>query len=254
MIKYFVLDLDGCLTYPFETPDWPSVTAIRDLQFRSENDPAIPPLSLCTGRPLPYVEAVAQWMGIRDTVVFESGGGFFHPLTNELTWSPQFTDDVALKSQEIRSWFASEVLSRFPGVMLEFTKRTDVGIVHTNLDEIAKVYEIARKHIEADYPEFEVHMTSISVNIIVKACNKASGLQYFADLQGIRANEVAYMGDSTGDMMALDWAGAAFAPANAIPGVRERSRVMSGEATAGVLQAYQTIIAENREKDNGTGA
>ncbi len=248
MIKFFVLDLDGCLTYPFETPDWQSITRIRELQIQSGKDEFVPALSLCTGRPLPYAEAVAQWMGIRDTIIFESGGGFFHPLTNKLTWSPHFTDDIAKKSREIRTWFANDVLPQFPGVMLEFTKHTDVGMVHTDVEEISKVYEIARGKIEAEYPEFEVHQTGVSVNIIVKACNKVSGLQFFAERNGIPADEIAYIGDSTGDLMALDWVGAPFAPANAIKEVRKRSRVMNGEATMGVLEAYQTIITDNRTR------
>ncbi len=246
MISFFVLDLDGCLTYPFETPDWESVTKIREYQLQSVKDETIPALSLCTGRPQPYAEAVAQWMGIRDTIIFESGGGFYHPLTNELTWSPHFTDEIARKSREIRSWFASDVLSKFPGVMLEYTKHTDVGMVHTNVEEIEKVYEIARKRIEADYPEFEVHQTGVSVNIIVKACNKASGLRFFAERNGVTAAEIAYIGDSTGDLLALEWAGAPYAPSNAIREVRERSHVMNGEASAGVLEAYESIIAKNR--------
>jgi len=246
MITFFVLDLDGCLTYPFETPDWKSVTKIREYQLQSGKDQTIPALSLCTGRPLPYAEAVAQWMGVRDTIIFESGGGFFHPMTNELTWSPHFTEEVASRSQEIRHWFASDVLSQFPGMILEFTKHTDVGMVHTNVNEIEQVYEIARKRIEEDYPEFEVHQTGVSVNIIVKACNKLSGLKFFAERQGVSASQIAYIGDSTGDLMALEWAGAPFAPSNAIREVRESARVMNGEATTGVLEAYEAIIAQNR--------
>ncbi len=248
MITYFVLDLDGCLTYPFETPDWQSITKIRELQLQSGKDRCIPSLSLCTGRPLPYAEAVAQWMGIRDTIIFESGGGFFHPITNELTWSPHFTEDIARRSREIREWFANDVISRFPGMMLEFTKHTDVGMVHTDADEISRVFEIAHEKIESEYPEFEVHQTGVSVNIIVRACNKASGLRFLAGRLGVDADEIAYIGDSTGDLMALDWVGAPLAPSNAISEVKARARVMNGEATLGVLEAYQTIIADNRSR------
>ena len=248
MVRFFVLDLDGSLAYPFESPDWQSVTLIRQFQLQSARDECIPALSLCTGRPLPYAEAVAQWLGIRNTIIFESGGGFYHPVTNELTWSPHFTREIEQESREIRFWFARDVISRFPGMMLEFTKRTDVGMVHTNVDEITRVYEIARKKIDAEHPRFEVHKTGVSVNIIVKACNKASGLQFFAKRENIRAEEIAYIGDSTGDLMALDWVGVAFAPSNAINAVKERrARVMNGEATQGVLEAYQMLIAENQE-------
>ena len=247
MITFFVLDLDGCLTQPFQSPDWQAVTKIRELQMLSESDKTVPALSLCTGRPLPYAEAVAQWMGIRHTIIFESGGGFYHPVTNRLTWSPYFTREIEQESKEIRSWFGRDVITRFPGMMLEYTKQTDVGMVHTNVDEITQVYEIARKKIDAEHPRFEVHQTGVSVNIIVKACNKASGLQFFADCEKVRQEEIAYIGDSTGDLMALDWAGAAFAPSNAIKAVKECARVMRGEATRGVLEAYEAIIKDNRK-------
>lgn len=249
MIRYFVLDLDGCLTYPFESPDWKIITAIRELQLKSSQVNAIPPLSLCTGRPQPYAEAVAQWLGIRHTIIFESGGGFYHPVDNKLTWSPHFTEEIEQKSREIRLWFTKEVLPQYPGMMLEFTKHTDVGMVHNNLDEIKKVYEIASQKIRDEYPEFEVHYTNVSVNIIVKDCNKASGLKFFAEQQNVSADEIAYIGDTMGDLLALKWVGAPFAPSNAIDEVKQHSTVMSEEATGGVLEAYQAIITSNKRLD-----
>ncbi|MBP3192201.1 HAD hydrolase family protein [Natronogracilivirga saccharolytica] len=251
MVRYFILDIDGCVTIPFQSPDWTAITRIRDLQQQSKYDEHVPALSLCTGRPLPYTEAVAQWLGIRNTIIFESGGGFYHPITNELTWSPHFSDEIRRKSLELRKWFQDDVLSRFPGVMLEFAKKTDVGMVHTDINEIRKVYDIAVEKIADGYPEFEAHYTEVSVNIIVKACNKASGLQFFADEHGVTADEIAYIGDSSGDTMALEWAGAPYAPANAIEEVRKRADVMNGKATRGVLEAYQQIIARNMKNMSG---
>ncbi len=248
MIRYFLLDLDGCLTRPFQTPDWQAVTAIRDLQIRSEDDKTIPALSLCTGRPLPYAEAVAQWMGIRDLVIFESGGGFFHPVTNKLIWSPHFTPEIARKSKELRAWFTNELLPRYPDMLIEFTKHTDVGMVHTDPVEIEDVYEIACFKVEQQYPEFEVHRTDVSVNIILRECNKASGLRFFADYYGITSDELAYIGDSTGDLMALKWAGTGFAPANAVPEVKKQAHVTREEATLGVLEAYRMLIDINKIK------
>ncbi len=248
MIKFFVLDLDGCLTYPFQAPDWQPITAIRELQLRSADENEIPALSLCTGRPQPYAEAVAQWLGIRHTFIFESGGGFYHPVENKLTWSPYFTSEIARKSGDIREWFTRDVLPKFPGMMMEFTKQTDVGVVHNNIDEIRKVHEIASNKIGDEYPEFEVHSTDISVNIIVKACNKASGLQYFAETHGVSADEMAYIGDTSGDIKALEWVGAPFAPSNGIVEVKQRAEVMNGEATIGVLEAYEAIIASNKKE------
>jgi HAD superfamily hydrolase (TIGR01484 family) len=247
MIRYFLLDLDGCVTYPFQTPSWDSITKIREMQQLSLKVEHIPSLSICTGRPLPYAEAVAQWLDIRDVIIFESGGGFYHPPTNKLTWSPHFTSEIEEKSKEIKIWFSQVVMKQFPDMMFEFTKYTDVGVVHTDPDLIYRVYEMALNKIEKDFPEFEVHYTGVSVNIIVKTCNKASGLKHFADMQAVSMDEVAYIGDSSGDIQALELVGAPFAPANAINEVQERATVTRGEATDGVLEAYQALVELNKK-------
>ena len=94
MIKLFVTDLDGCVTDPFITPDWEAFSGIRELNLKSELDPSIPKLSICTGRPMPYAEAMAQILGIRIPFVFESGGGMYDVTTNTLTWTPVLNDGV----------------------------------------------------------------------------------------------------------------------------------------------------------------
>lgn len=245
MITHFVLDLDGCVTIPFQPPHWQAVTAIRDLQQRSESEEHVPALSLCTGRPLPYAEAVAQWLGIRHTIIFESGGGFYHPVENRLSWSPDYTDELATQSVLIREWFKREVEPDYPGVVFEFTKRTDVGVVHNNSNDISRIYEQAQRKIGRDFPDFEVHKTAISVNIIAAACNKATGLTHFCELEQTTPSQLGYIGDSSGDLKALRLAGKPFAPANAIDEVKSVAQVMQGEATLGVLQAYEELVALN---------
>lgn len=245
MITHFVLDLDGCLTFPFQPPHWQAITAIRALQQRSEAEEHVPALSLCTGRPLPYAEAVAQWLGIRHTIIFESGGGFYHPLENRLGWSPNYTDELAAQSALIREWFMREIEPDYPGVVVEFAKRTDVGVVHNNKNDISRIYEQAQRKIESDFPDFEVHQTGISVNIIAAACNKATGLEHFCELEQTQPSQLGYIGDSSGDLKALRLAGIGFAPANAIDEVKSVARVMQGEATLGVLQAYEQLVVSN---------
>jgi hypothetical protein len=65
MIRLFVVDLDGCISFPFVTPDWEAINVIRDLNIASKHDPSIPPITICTGRPLPYAEAVAAYTTLR---------------------------------------------------------------------------------------------------------------------------------------------------------------------------------------------
>src|SRR5690625_7499307 len=76
MIKLFVTDLDACISYPHRTPNWDAIQEIRDLCLANRSNPEIPPLTICTGSPHPYAEAVAQWLDVRLPFVFESAGPY----------------------------------------------------------------------------------------------------------------------------------------------------------------------------------
>lgn len=244
MTKLFVVDLDGCISMPFVTPHWPSISWIRELNQLARSNPAIPELSICTGRPFPYAEAVAQWLDIRQPIVFESGGGIYFPDRQQVEFSAHY---IAHRQEveEVREWVESLIASEFSSVMLEFSKKTDAGVVHNDLSVIKTFYERVHVHVTEQYPNFEVHRTDVSVNIILKECNKGNGLKRLAEITGISLDEMAYIGDSSGDISALKIVGKPFAPANAVDAVKDIAQVTSGKTSIGVLEAYQQLAASN---------
>ena len=245
-ILLFVTDLDGCMTVPFETPHWPNYTQIRALQLQSQFDPSIPPMSICTGRPMPYAEAQAQFLGIRYPFVFESGGGLYDLTTNTLTWNPIVTDALTSDIEGIRAWAYDEIFPNFPDSIPEFAKFTDVGLIHRDKLVIDEIYTLATKKISQEYPHFEVHKTDVSVNIIVKKANKGEGLAHLSNMLEVDLSEMAYIGDSSGDIPALERVGMAFAPSNAHETVKKVAHIVTSRpSTAGVLEAYHWIIQHN---------
>lgn len=245
-ILLFVTDLDGCMTMPFEIPHWPDYTQIRALQLQSQDDPSIPPMSICTGRPMPYAEAQAQFLGIRYPFVFESGGGLYDLTTNTLTWNPTVTDALTSDIEGIRAWAYDEIFPNFPGSIPEFAKFTDVGLIHRDKIVIDEIHTLATKKISQEYPHFEVYKTDVSVNIIVKRANKGEGLAHLSKMLEVDLSEMAYIGDSSGDIPGLERVGMAFAPSNAHETVKEVAHlVTSRPSTAGVLEAYHWIIQHN---------
>lgn len=246
MIKLFVLDVDGCITEPFVTPDWEAITKIRELQQQAFSDDTIPELTLCTGRPFPYAEAVAQWLNVKKPFIFESGGGMFDPVTHYMRFNPAFTDEIKAQQDELKQFVDAELLHVYEGVNTEFTKYTDIGLVSLNTEHITDLYQRAKKHVDENYENFEVHMTEISINIICKFCHKGVGLRHISEYTGIGLDEIAYIGDSSGDINALKLAARPFAPANAIGKVHDIAESLSGRETKGVLEAYERIIADNR--------
>ena len=63
VIKLFVTDIDGCLAEPYQPYDLEGISTFRDFVEQAgsltENG-SVPAVSVCSGRPYPYVEAVTQ--------------------------------------------------------------------------------------------------------------------------------------------------------------------------------------------------
>lgn len=247
MIKLFITDIDGCLTTPFETPDWDKLSEIRRLNEQSAHDVAVPPLTICSGRPMPYVEAVTQWLGIDIPAVFESAG-MYELGTNRVTFLPVFDDKAEERIESLKDWLQSEIIDRHAGMILEFTKRMDAGLVHLEKGVIEEVYPTIRDYVEEEYPRFEVHKTSVSINILVKGNNKGNGIQRLCKEIGLETADAAYIGDSSGDIPGLEVVGHPFAPANAADDVKDVAETLEEEATDAVLAVYRQIIEFNRKK------
>ncbi|MDZ7690977.1 MAG: hypothetical protein U5K69_07540 [Balneolaceae bacterium] len=175
MIKLFVTDLDGCISMPFQTPDWERITKIRELNRLSTDDHTIPPLTICSGRPYPYVEAVAQWLDVRLPVIFESGG-MYNLTTNQFGQDGFFDDEMLEHVNELKQWMQSNIISRYPNGIMEFSKMMDAGFVHPDEEVINEVLPKITGYVTEHYPEFEVHHTDISVNIILSKNNKKAGI------------------------------------------------------------------------------
>jgi len=250
MIKLFITDLDGCLTYPFVSPDWDLITSLREYNKLSRTDPSVPALTICTGRPQPYVEAVAQWLDIEYPVIFESGGGLYKPRVNELHWSPFLTDELVKHLKEIRRHVVENILPDYPNSYLEYTKYTDVGVISADFSEIREIYSRIKDYVLERYTEFEIHYTEVSCNVITQACNKGSGVSFLSEVTSVPVEAMAYIGDGTNDIPALNRVQRAFAPKNARDEVQKVAEIIQHPATEAVVHAYETLIEENRKQHN----
>ncbi len=246
MTKLFITDIDGCLMEPMRVPDWKILAEIKTLNEQSENHPEIPPLTICTGRPMPYAEAVAQWMGVDLPIVFESAGVFFLD-DYRVSLEGAFNSDAERQVGELKKWLKDEIAATFQGMMPEFTKVMDAGLVHPKEEVIMQALPRVEEYVEENYPEFEVHWTDVSINILLKGNTKRTGIRKLSELQQVDPSETAYIGDSSGDISGLEIVGRAFAPENAADAVKNIAEVIPHESTRAVLEAYRRVIKENKK-------
>lgn len=249
LIKLFAIDLDGCLTRPFTSPDWDTFSKIRSLNQSSSNLENTPPLSIITGRPQPYAEAIAQILDIQVPIMFESGAGCYDPVNISVIWSNRVTKEALRQIDEVKLFFEKDIQEEFPGCTLEFSKRTDAGIIHPNEGICERIFYRTRRFIEDSGFQIEVHNTPVSVNALIKGNNKGHGIIWLADMLKLELSEVAYIGDSSGDVPALQKAGRRYAPRHASEGVKkvDQIHVLDAAETHAVLHAYMDIIAQNEQ-------
>ncbi|MEM1128242.1 MAG: HAD hydrolase family protein [Bacteroidota bacterium] len=249
MIELFVSDIDGCLAEPFQAYDLMTLhtlaTYVQDAV--GEEGPRPLPFTLCSGRPMPYVEAMTQLLGVRHPALFESGGGMYDPMTSHVTWHPSFTDELASSRGRLERWVREELV---PGTQLsmEHTKRTQIGIIGPHPDEIQAVLRPLTEHVEEHHPAFAVYHTPISIDVTARALTKAQGFRWLADTLRVPLDRMAYIGDTNGDLEALLQVGHGFAPANAAPEVHAAvAHPLTAHVTDAVLEAYRWCTAYNAQ-------
>jgi hydroxymethylpyrimidine pyrophosphatase-like HAD family hydrolase len=244
MIKLFVTDLDGCISEPFETPDWDAINAIRELNQKSRSSEQIPPITICTGRPFPYAEAVAQWLDIQLPFVFESAG-LFHWEGHRFETAVDSENGGLEPIKSMKSWISEQILPSYSGVNLEFSKMMDAGVVSADREAIRKIHQQILEKVEKDFPGLEVHATDVSVNTLMPGNDKLQGFKLLSRALNISFDEMAYIGDTSGDVPALKEVKLPFVPDNAHDVAKEYGEVLDVQTTHAVLEAYKRIIAYN---------
>jgi HAD superfamily hydrolase (TIGR01484 family) len=253
-IKLFVSDIDGCLSEPYPPFDLEgfrelAAYATRYTVDRPDPEGRHPALSLCSGRPLPYVEALSQLLGLTAPVLFENGGGLFDPVRGTVTWNPQFTDVLRGQMDAVTSWLLTDCL---PGSTMRFdhAKRTQAGMITPDLEEVSRMLPRVTAYVQAHFPRLQVFYTPVSIDVLPPGITKDFALSWLALRMGVDLSETAYIGDSNGDIAALRSVGYSFAPANASDDVKEAVRqVTRASVLDGVLEAYRWCLDENSEDE-----
>ena len=250
MIRLFLADIDGCLSEPYRPYDLASFARLRAWAQHAEADERWPRLGICSGRAYAYVEAVSQALGLRGPALFESGGGRFDLPTASIAWNPAFSPEAERALDRVRAFFLQEVVAAAPGISLDYGKRAQAGIVSSTEGACTPFLPAARAFVaglrEETGVDLQPYSTPWSIDVVPAALTKAQAIAWVAEEDGLRPGQIAFIGDSDGDIGAIRAAGMGFAPANAHPDVQAAAdRVTAGALIAGVGEAYLACLEAN---------
>lgn len=219
-MKLIVLDVDGVLSKGEAQPfDLTLLARLGDLNRRARSDEAVPAVTLNTGRPSAYVEAVMQAIAGWQPALYESGAGLYFPQEYRFQTTPRLTagQKASLRAVVERVDEAMVQSGRAywqPGKSVCYTLFARPPLTIDNFSEEVKV-------IAAEVSDqFIVTPAVLALNIHPVGIDKGTGLQWLAQVTGIDPAEMAGVGDSAGDVDFLRLAGQSAAPVNATTEVK----------------------------------
>ena len=231
-VRMVACDIEGCIT-PGKgvSLDLTEIARLREF-LRLRGDVSF---VLCTGRPVPYVEAMGQVLSLVDSSaasICEGGGVLYLPSSDTCVYLAEEID-----KKLIRERLGSGNWREEPG------KSTCVSLYPGDGWSVADVY---RRCVDAElHTAFNVVMSSVAVDITHSGVDKLHGLRAAASAADLTLSEVLAIGDSWNDLTVLEAAGLSACPANAEAAIKGTADYVSQEAcTRGVIDILGWALVE----------
>lgn len=247
-IKFIITDVDGCLTEERAKPfDFDLFMKIRQHnELAAQNKPNLPPLTLCTGRPQPYVEALVKMLNSPWAAVCENGGMIYELKSNRYLHLTSPEGNWTRRLQKIKTQIALHIL---PQVNADFQpgKETHLTLIAPDHSSIEEAAHLLRNKLEPELNDFDLSITESCLNIVPNVFNKGTAFQRQLELLQVSPAQIAAVGDTTADIAFLEQAEYPMCPANAVPAVKSICRfVASQKYTAGLIEIIERCILINQ--------
>ena len=237
-----ICDIDGCLG--------PESTASFDieklLQIRKWNDRAIatgelPVLTVCSGRPLPFAEALCRVIGNTQLpAICENGVWLFDPKHHAYERDPAIDALHVHAVHETQAWIERDLMPR--GFLFQPGKSASISLWHQDTERLRELCPRLVEKFAAEGWPFRVSMTVAWINCDLAFVSKSSGLRRFVEKTGLDPARLLGIGDSASDLAMKDYCSVFGAPANAAPDVlRLADFVSGGHEIDGVLDILQRL-------------
>jgi hydroxymethylpyrimidine pyrophosphatase-like HAD family hydrolase len=219
MIRLMVFDIDGVLTEgEARKIDLSLMDQLAAMNRAARQDPALPAVTICTGRPAPYVEMMLQAIDGHLPGIFENGAGLYVPNGYRFLPHPNVGDGAAMAAVRRR---LKETLLDSGRAYFQPGKEFSLSLFATDPADTDQLLELTVTAVGPLAASVNLVRSPSCLNIVPLAIDKGQGIHFLAAHTGYDPAAMLGVGDSDGDLPFLELVGYNAAPANANQAVRE---------------------------------
>ena len=235
-----ITDVDGCLTSEGSVPFDPEALSRLGHLMREASDGrgALPPMTLCTGRPQPYVEALMKMLGIRLPAICENGAVIYTLDDNRARFGPGVTEEKVLGLRTVRAFIETELLPQYPQAVMQFGKEAQLSVFSRQPEVLPELGPPIEDFLAREGgPELDISPSHYYLNLSLRGVNKGRAIEWLLGELGLCQENVAGIGDTEGDLPIRQSVGWFACPSNATADIqRVADFVASRPEAEGVLE------------------
>ncbi len=244
-----ISDIDGCLAPESSEPFDAALLARlaehnRRAQLRPIGESDRPIITVCSGRPQPFAEAMCRLIANRTLpCIAENGVWLYHPATNRYDMDPSITRDHLEAVESARRWVRADLEPR--GVSMQPGKSASISLYHEHTPTLRAIEPMVRERFAQEGWPIRVSMTWLYINCDLAHINKATALERFCAATGLTRERLAGIGDTLTDLAIAERVSHFACPANAVAELKPRAAYVSPNAeAAGVMDIVERIVKE----------
>lgn len=217
-IRLLVFDIDGVLNRSESKAfDLPLLERLAEINHTARADPSYPAVTLCTGRPAAYVEAVLRAINGHLPAVYENGAALYFPDGYRFLPHPGLGNQRNLKA--VRQRLEDELVCTGQAV-LQPGKDYSLSYVASAPSETDLLYTQAVTALGPLNQSVVLVCSASCLNVLPRGIHKGKGVEFLASQTDYGPGEMLGVGDSDVDLPFLARVGHSAAPANANPDVK----------------------------------
>lgn len=209
--------------------------------LRAARDEDVPPITLCSGRPAPFAEAMSRLIGNTSLpVVCENGVWLYDPASNAFSMDPSIRPEHVQVVREAVAWAESTLLPL--GVSIQPGKAASMSLFHPDTEFLASLMPGLEAAFDDRVWPLRVSMTVRWINCDLAHISKGTGVERWLAATCITPDRIAGIGDTMSDAAIADRVGFFACPSNAAQGLRARAHLVATRPEVrGVLEIIEAI-------------